>query len=81
MFNMTFKQVLIVRERFEELKENVRIKDTYEARRCFMKKGQSKITAKFKKNYFTPTETAEADVYIDNSKCSLSIVSVSFAVE
>ena len=68
--NMQFKQVLIVREKLVQLQEDNVIRDVIHAStlNC-LKKGSSILTSKFNKNVFTPAESAEGEIRIDNSKC------------
>ena len=82
MLNMMYKQVLIVREKPQILKENNTITDIRHVKtlKC-CKMGHTLLTSKFNKNVFTTNEFAEGEIRIDNSRCSIPIRMVSFCIE
>lgn len=42
--------------------------------------GNSSIEAEFNKNVFTPHETAEGEIKINNSECKVAVASVTFGI-
>lgn len=80
--NMAFKQVLIVREKPHILQEDQVIRDVVHAKTLNCRdKGSSVISSKFNKNVFTAAETAEGEIWIDNSMCQLPVRTVTFSIE
>ena len=66
--NMKHKQVLSIREKAVELQTDQKISETSELKTwgCCAQ-GTSSLEAEFNKNVFTPQETAEGELKIDNS--------------
>lgn len=80
-YEMVHKQVLSIREEAVELKEGTSISETTELKTwgCCAK-GASTLKAEFNKNVFTPADTAEGVIKIDNSACGLAVTKVSFSI-
>ena len=80
--NMKHKQVLAVREKAVEMKTDEKIAETSELKTwgCCAQ-GTSTLEAEFNKNVFTPQETAEGELKIDNSHCKLKVTRVRFSIE
>lgn len=67
---MKNKQVLMIREPAVTFKAGEEQKETSNIKTwCCIDQGESTMWSTFNKNIFTPHETAEATVHVDNSKC------------
>ena len=79
---MKHKTVLIIREKPVALETGNVLQETSEIKTwgCCAQ-GTSSLTAEFAKNVFTPDETAEGDLKIDNSNCKVKVTEVKFSIE
>ena len=72
--DMSYKQILVIREKPVALQEKVEISETQNIKTCCCcDQGPSALKAKFNKNVFTPDETAEGKIEIDNSQCKIAV--------
>ena len=79
---MKYKQVLMIREPPVKLKEDVSEFEEQEIKTmCCISQGVSSLKTSFEKNIYIPTETAKAILTVDNSKCSVGIKEITFAIE
>ena len=70
VYNMTFKQVIVVREKpkiLSQLQQVQLTKDVALFNCC--DRGYSDLTCSFEKNVFTPAEKATGEIRIDNGRC------------
>ena len=80
--DMKHKTVLIIREKPVEMRTDQTLSETSEIKTwgCCAQ-GTSSLKAEFNKNVFTPDETAEGDLKIDNSNCKVAVKEVRFSIE
>lgn len=80
--DMKHKAVLVIREKPVALETGNVIKETSEIKTwgCCAQ-GTSSLSAEFAKNVYTPAETAEGDLKIDNSNCKVKVSEVKFSIE
>lgn len=79
--DMKHKKVLMIREEAVDLQEKTTLKETSEIKTWMCcSQGNSTLEAEFNKNVFTPRETAEGDLKINNEECKTGVKEVTFAI-
>ena len=77
--DMIYKQVLIIREKPLTLLQDSVINEVQTVNTCCCCcQGETILKAKFNKNVFTPAETAEGEIFMDNSHCNKAVKTVIF---